>query len=161
MWLGFAAAYLPATGRDRPLSYLKLRHNAARGLVVGLVVGLAFAAKDLVRVLLLEGRFPEFAGLTPVSFLSPFVEEMVFRGLVLQRAEEYMGFWAANTLSAGLFVTVHLPGWIFADVALPGILSSAAFVFLLALVLGYLLKRTGSLWACVVCHTLSNWEATF
>ena len=41
VWLGFAAAYLRATGRDRPLSYLKLRHNAARGLVVGLVVGLA------------------------------------------------------------------------------------------------------------------------
>jgi membrane protease YdiL (CAAX protease family) len=76
--------------------------------------------------------------------LSPFVEEVVFRGLVLQRAGEYMGFWKANALSAGLFVGVHVPGWIFSRGPLPGIVSSAAFVLVLALVLGYLPKRTGA-----------------
>ena len=116
--------------------------------------------KDLVRVTLLEGRAPDFAGLSPVTFSSPFVEEVVFRGLALQRAGEYMGYWKANALSAGLFVGVHVPGWIFSRVPLPGIVSSAAFVLVLALVLGYLLKRTGSLWACVVCNAMSNWGAT-
>lgn len=55
VWLGFAGAYLRATGRDRPLSYLKLRHNAPKGLAVGFLIGLAFVAQDLVRVALLEG----------------------------------------------------------------------------------------------------------
>ncbi len=161
VWLGFAFFYLRARGRDRPLSYLKLRHNAARGLVLGFLVGLAFVAKDLVRVLLLEARGPDLGDLGPVSFLSPFIEEVVFRGLVLQRAEEYTGFWRANALSAVLFALVHLPGWTFAGVSLAGTLSWAAFVFGLALVLGYLLKKTRSLWACVVCHAMSNWGATY
>jgi uncharacterized protein len=158
VWLGFAGAYLRAT--SRPLSYLKLWHNAPKGLTVGSLIGLAFVAKDLVRATLLGGLAPDFAGLRPLTFLSAFVEEVVFRGLVLQRAGEYMGFWKANALSAGLFVGVHVPGWIFSGVPLPGIVSSAAFVLVLALVLGYLLKRTGSLWACVVCHAMSNWGAT-
>jgi uncharacterized protein len=158
VWLGFAGAYLRAT--SRPLSYLKLWHNAPKGLTVGSLIGLAFVAKDLVRATLLGGLAPDFAGLRPLTFLSAFVEEVVFRGLVLQRAGEYMGFWKANALSAGLFVGVHVRGWIFSGVPLPGIVSSAAFVLVLALVLGYLLKRTGSLWACVVCHAMSNWGAT-
>lgn len=95
-----------------------------------------------------------------MTFLSPLVEEVVFRGIVLQRAGEYVGFWKANALSAGLFAAIHVPGWTFSDVALTSMVSSAAFVFLLALVLGYLLKRTGSLWACVVTHAMSNWGAT-
>ena len=161
VWLGFAFAYMRTTGRDRPLAYLKLKVNVTKGLTVGILVGLAFVAKDLARVLLLEGRAPDLAGLPPLSFLSPFVEEVVFRGLVLQRAGEYAGFWKANALSSALFVAVHLPGWTFAGLPLAGILSSAAFVFLLSLLLGYLLRKTGSLWACVVCHTMSNWGATF
>jgi uncharacterized protein len=161
VWLGFAFAYLRATGRDRPLAYLKLKGNVTRGFAVGILAGLAFVAKDLARVLLLEGRAPDLAGLTPSSFLSPFVEEVVFRGLVLQRAGEYTGFWKANALSSALFVAVHLPGWTFAGTSLAGILSSATFVFLLSLLLGYLLRKTGSLWASVVCHTMSNWGATF
>ncbi len=140
MWLGFAGSYLWAT--CRPLSYLKLWHNAPKGLTVGFLIGLAFVGKDLVRVTLLEGRALDFAGLRPVTFLRPFVEEVVFSGLVLQRAGEYMGYWKANALSAGLFVGVHVPGWIFSGVPLPGIVSSAAFVLVLALVLGCLLKRT-------------------
>ena len=162
MWLGFSAAYMWATGRRAPVSYLRLRHNLARGLVMGMLVGSAFLAKDLVRVLLLEDRSPDLSGISAVSFLSPFVEEVVFRGLVLQRAEQYTGFWTANALSAGLFVAVHLPGWTFAgSPSAGGLLSSAAYVFVLALVLGYLLKKTGSLWACVVTHTMSNWGASF
>lgn len=109
VWLGFAGAYLWAT--SRLLSSLKLWPNAPKGLAVGSLIGLAFVAKDLVRVTLLEGRAPDFAALSPLTFLSPFVEEVVFRGLVLQRAGEYMGFWKANPLSAGLFVGVHVPGW--------------------------------------------------
>ena len=83
-------------------------------------------------------------------------------GLVLQRVEHYTAFYTANALSSGLFVTVHLPGWTFAgSPSAGGLLSSAAYVFVVALMLGYLLKKTGSLWACVVTHTMSNWGASF
>ena len=60
--------------------------------------------------MLLKSRPPDLDGLTPASFVSPFAEEVEFGGLVLRRAEEYTGFWKANTLSAALFVAVHLPG---------------------------------------------------
>ncbi len=162
VWLGFAAVYLRVTDRKDPLSYLKLRHNVARGLVVGALVGSAFLVKDFARVWLVDGRAPELGGLSPASFLSPFAEEVVFRGLVLQQAAQYTSFWKANALSAVLFVAIHLPGWIFEGLpSIAGLLSSAAFIFGLALLLGYLLKKTRSLWACVVTHASSNWGATF
>lgn len=132
VWLGFAAAYLRATIRDRPIAYLNLRSNVPKGLAVGGLVGLALVAKDLARVLLLGGRAPDLAGLTPARFLSPFVEEVVFRGLILRRAQEYTGFWRANALSSILFVAIHLPGWTFAGaVSASRLLSSSAFIVLL------------------------------
>lgn len=162
VWIGFAAAYLRATRRERPLAYLELRGNVPRGLAAGGLIGLALVAKDLARVELLEGRVPELGGLTPASFLSPFVEEVVFRGLILRRAREYTGLWRANALTSVLFVSIHLPGWIFAGADSPsGLLASSAFIFLLSVLIGYLLERTGSLWACVVCHAMSNWGTTF
>ncbi len=109
VWLGFAASYLLTTGQNAPLSYLKLRRHAARGLVVGAIVGSALFATGLARVWL-GGRAPDLDGVTVLSFLSPLVEEVVFRGLVLQRAARHTSFWKANALSAALFVAVHLPG---------------------------------------------------
>ena len=43
---------------------------------------------------------------------------------------------SAPVHTPALFVAVHLPGWAFAGTSLIGILSSAAFVLLLSLLLG-------------------------
>jgi membrane protease YdiL (CAAX protease family) len=57
---------------------------------------------------------------------------------------------------------VHLPGWTFAGLPSVGdLISSVAYVFVFGLVLGYLLKRTESMWARVVCHAMSNWGVSF
>jgi hypothetical protein len=53
-WLGFAAAYLRATSAGNFMAYLRLSRNVRKGLVVGLLVGLAFVVKDVGRVLLLD-----------------------------------------------------------------------------------------------------------
>jgi hypothetical protein len=51
---GFAAAYLRATCAGNFMAYLRLSRNVRKGLVVGLLVGLAFVVKDVGRVLLLD-----------------------------------------------------------------------------------------------------------
>ena len=162
VWLGFALVYLKSIGCDDLLSCLKLKPYVARGLVIGALVGSGFLVKDLVRVWLFEQRTPDLDGLAVGFFVAPFVEEVVFRGCVLQRATRYTGFWRANLLSSALFLAIHLPGWGFAGFPAAGaLLSALAFVFALSLLLGYLLKRTQSLWSCVVVHTASNYGATF
>ncbi len=162
VWLGFAFVYLKNIGCNDLLSCLKLKPHVARGLAIGALVGSAFLAKDLVRVWLFEQRTPDLDGSVIGFFVAPFVEEVVFRGCVLQRATRYTGFWRANLLSSALFLAIHLPGWGFAGFPAAGdLLSASAFVFALSLLLGYLLKRTQSLWSCVVVHAASNYGATF
>jgi hypothetical protein len=85
VWLGFATAYIWATGRRDQVSYLRPRHNVARGLAGGALAGSAFLTKDLMRVLLLGDRTPDLGSISPVGFLSPFVEEVVIRGSSFNR----------------------------------------------------------------------------
>jgi hypothetical protein len=101
VWLGFATAYIWATGRRDQVSYLRPRHNVARGLAGGALAGSAFLTKDLVRVLLLGDRIPDLGSISPVGFLSPFLEEVVIKGIVLRQAARYMEFWKATSSRRG------------------------------------------------------------
>jgi uncharacterized protein len=86
------------------------------------------------------------------------IEEVAFRGYLLQRLSGRAGFWGASAISAALFAAIHLPGWLLVgglavDV---GLLRPLGEIFALGLALGYLLRRTGSLWASIVLHAAHN-----
>lgn len=79
-----------------------------------------------------------------VGILSSFGEELVFRGLIYQRAKTYFGTGWAIGISAALF----------------GIYHGNAIQFLYAVVLGIffavLMEHTGSFWAPVTAHIATN-----
>ena len=71
---------------------------------------------------------------------APVTEELIFRGLSLKILEMEFPFWAANILQAFYFGTMH------------GNMVQGIYAFLSGMVLGYLVKRKGTLAAGILCH---------
>lgn len=87
-----------------------------------------------------------------VIFCAPIIEEFTFRG-ALQMSLCRVGLprWWAIIATGSLFAAVHIP------VLVPGAMASGlAILFLLALVLGWLMQRTGRIIAPIVGHALFN-----
>ena len=85
-----------------------------------------------------------FTFLLYLSILTPVVEEVVFRGFVLDLASEKYGDWFSIFISAFLFAIVHVEG------------VTVANAFIAGLIFGHLRIRTGSLWPPIILHFLWN-----
>ncbi len=113
----------------------------------GMTGGAAFA------VLLLTG-----------NVINGFMEEGLFRGIMLPHFLQSMRFRDANLLQAALFSAWHLvwpiKAWLSGDVSAGGAVAQAGLLlsgaFIAGLVFGYLFWRTGSLWAPMTAHFLNN-----
>ena len=86
-----------------------------------------------------------------VVLLSPLVEEVIFRGIILNSMRRF-GDSFALLVSALLFALFH------------GNLIQAPNAFLMGLVIGYFVLCTGSLWTGIVIHMINNslillWQA--
>lgn len=103
-----------------------------------------------------------FTALSAVA-TAPFCEELLFRGFFLQRLAQRYSFWTANTLAAVAFVLIHFPGWILissgglgSSSLLPTRFLTILDILVLGLLSGWLLQRSGTLWACVAIHAVNN-----
>ena len=83
---------------------------------------------------------PTFWSLLYTVLLAPVTEELLFRGLTLRILDGSFSFWAANVFQAFYFGVIH------------GNLVQGGYAFLAGLILGYLVKRKGTLAAGVLCH---------
>jgi membrane protease YdiL (CAAX protease family) len=75
-----------------------------------------------------------------VALGAPIIEELVYRGLILQALQSRLNDWLALIISAAWFALIHLQ-----PVELPGL-------FAFALVLGICFQRTGRLGMSVMAH---------
>ena len=85
-----------------------------------------------------------FTLLLYVSILTPIVEEVVFRGFVLDVASERYGDWMSIFISAFLFAIIHVEA------------VSVLNAFMGGLIYGYVRIRTGSLWPPILLHFAWN-----
>lgn len=81
-----------------------------------------------------------------------FVEEFIFRGVMQRAAAEAFGGWGIVYVSL-LFAVLHI-GWI--ETASPLSWLDIAFVFVIALFFGWVVKKTGSLLGVTLSHGLTN-----
>lgn len=81
-----------------------------------------------------------------VAVLPAFLEEMVFRGYVLQALRPYGGM-TAIVCSSLLFSLMH------------GNILQIPFAFLVGMVLGFLVVQTNNIWIAVTLHFLNNFMA--
>ena len=155
IWVAPVLVYLRRVDRVEPLDYLRLRGNVGRGVTIGLVV-------TALNVLGTIARFglphPSLDRITWNSILGTsvavgFIEEIPYRGFMLQKIERRAGFWAANLVTSLLFVAIHLPGWI----ALHQLsVDRAATIFVFAVIMAAIFKYSGSLWAPIVAHSAND-----
>jgi uncharacterized protein len=81
-----------------------------------------------------------------VLLVAPIIEEMLFRGIILDGLIRYYKVATAVLASSILFALVHLP---------VGVIV-ALNIFLLALFLAWVRLESGSLLLCVICHATFN-----
>lgn len=113
------------------------------------LVGLTFAAPALAERLLtqpdlggpLVGHVPRAASFALLVLVGPFVEEVLFRGLMFHRVAARFGVRRAAVATSLAFAVLHLNPF--------GILA-------FGLMLNVLYLRTRSLWTCIVAHALNN-----
>lgn len=151
---------------EKPISFLKLDKNIRSGILWGIAASIVYAMLVLARILLANGDInpkpvPLEAWFTALT-VATLIEEIAFRGFLLQAFDRFMNFWIANLLTAILFVAIHFPGWIIIGKAplLPDKMMAMAEILFLGLLLGFLFKRAQSLWACVILHATNNLLST-
>lgn len=142
--------------------------------------------RDMKRILLWGGGFGALAALSIVlnrtfthmplfSFywnasvltalvIGPIVEEITFRGVLLDAFQTRMKFWLANLITGFLFLLVHFPGWYFQGVLTDHITRLAGgglTILLLGLVFGFVAKKSRSVSGSILTHMINNFFSTF
>jgi uncharacterized protein len=165
LWVGPAAVFAWWIRRESPIRAMRLGLPTlsavplAAAITAVYLAGVAFdvARKHGTTLAQLGGALAErglanFAGGLP----SAFAEEALFRGLVLTELAECWGFWPANAVSGVIFVSMHWPHRIWRDGFGPGVFADAPALFAIALALGFVAWRTGSIWPAVLFHAANN-----
>jgi len=76
-----------------------------------------------------------------------FMEELLFRGILLERVEALTGKWLSLLATALVFALAHVQVNYTAQVA-----GFVAFVFVLGLLWGLLMQKSKSIWGSVLFH---------
>jgi uncharacterized protein len=152
--------------RLRPFEYLKLSTPInTRGLLLSLVVVAVWLALVIIGESIISGkslgvmlsqRSADWLSILVGVAVSPISEEILFRGFFLNRLNESLSFWAANAISALLFMAVHMPYWVSRNGFSPEIIKNLVNVFLLGCLFGWLMKKTNSLWTAIGAHIANN-----
>jgi membrane protease YdiL (CAAX protease family) len=139
--------------------YLLMRQNVWRGLITGLAAGIVivvivFVQSQPIKTL----QFPTtFSSWFNFILGSPFAEEVLYRGVVLQYFGRRFGQVRGIVISALAFVLLHLPAWILLDrMSLSGVLSAGAQIFIYGVFFAVLFLRSKSFWTPFTAHFLNN-----
>jgi membrane protease YdiL (CAAX protease family) len=171
LWVVPAVVYLRAVDHQPALAYLKLTTPIdKRGLGYAVVLSALYFAATI----LFETRFGgktlndlyaaslvEWLTVTAFVFFSPISEEILFRGFVLHQFADRLRFWAANLITATLFTLIHWPFWIWHNGFHFSTVQNSVGILLMAILLGYIVRLTNSLWPAVVVHIVNNLLAHF
>ena len=151
--------------KENVLSYLQMKRNVKAGLKAGLIFGILVTFYHIARILLFQkGLNPSFDLYAMIStvILIGFTEEIVFRGFILMELWKMTKFWAANLISSVLFLLIHFPKWYKEGSLLHAeAIGSFVFVICFGLLQGYVLKRTKSIWPCMIIHSVNNFMTMF
>jgi len=166
LWVVPVFVYLAVVDRVAPLRFLYLTTPVdRRRLLAGGALAALYLACGLALTVGLAGG-PQHIAVDLASWrwydlllglpIAPLAEEILFRGFVLRKLQGFARFWPANLATAGLFVAIHWPYWLYSQGWNTGLLATSVGIFGLALLLGYLVRKTNSLWPSIVTHMVNN-----
>ena len=159
--LGLAWLIVTRAGKRPFLRSLGWEWGSGLGLwrSVGLAVGLLGVAYAILAVagkpetaldkILESSRATALATAFLATFTAPFVEEVVYRGVLYSGLRKHLGAALAGVVVVVLFALVHVPQY------LPSY-GTIAVILLLSAVLTFIRARTGQLLPCFVVHLVFN-----
>jgi membrane protease YdiL (CAAX protease family) len=83
-----------------------------------------------------------------VAIIGPIAEELIFRGVILNRALSWMPRWSAVVLSSALFGVIHMN------------IPQGVFAFCIGMICGWSYVRFRSLWVPIAAHISINLTST-
>jgi membrane protease YdiL (CAAX protease family) len=171
LWVLPAAAFVYWLDGENPLEKMKVNTPVNQNnLVLVLVVSTIYFTFVFLLEYILSGRTllplvqaPLLNILIALIGASPsaVIEELFFRGFVLSKMELRFSFWKANVIQAFLFTAIHWPNWLWVKGFHIQEVVTSLGVFILALLLGWVLKKSNSVWPPVVIHIVNNLLAVF
>jgi membrane protease YdiL (CAAX protease family) len=158
VWVLPVFLYLVYIDRVNPIVYLRLKQNWKRGVFLGIVLSVLNLLGTMIRF---GWPRPSLQSLTwnsviGTSIMIGVIEEIPYRGFMLQKLCERYGFWIAATISSILFLAIHLPGWISLHLLKA---SGAVSVFVFGFVMAIVFRYGKSLWAPVITHSTNDFIA--
>ncbi|EDK32797.1 CPBP family intramembrane glutamic endopeptidase [Clostridium kluyveri] len=133
-----------------PISFLKLNSNIMKGISFGLLLGIAFLVINIVKTKNFNIH------ITYSDFINTFlvvgiIEEIAFRGYIMQKFKLYVGFIGSNIITSLMFAMIHIPISINNHNIDPLYFVQ---VGILSLIFGYFFEETDSLICPIVIHSL-------
>ncbi|MBX7258018.1 MAG: CPBP family intramembrane metalloprotease [Candidatus Hydrogenedentes bacterium] len=139
-----------------PMGRRALESVAIAGVFFAVLVTVAITLEHKVTIFQKDvplGRWPMiFFGM----WAAPVIEEIFFRGFVYRRLREVFRFQTANGINALLFVSIHIPGWLYLQGLNTGMAANAVGVLIIGWVLGLLMERAQSVWPPILAHFFNN-----
>lgn len=171
LWVLPVFAYLKYVDGRNPFSYLKISTVPQQSEMIFSVIAIILYFAGLIIIAkifngkslrsLFNSPLSEIAITFLLVFFSPIWEEIMYRGFILQKLKELIGFWKGNLLTSLLFVLVHWPYWIWTKGFHLDMLNVSARIFILSCFLGFLVKKSNSLWPSVSAHIINNFLAKY
>ncbi|WP_231962192.1 CPBP family intramembrane glutamic endopeptidase [Symmachiella dynata] len=152
-----ALAYVHFVVKDRE-DFWAFRHNWRQGLLVGTVLSSLFfvmiVAQNSGQIFSLPVGFAVWFNFIIVS---PLVEEMMFRRVILEHLKSVTSTSRAILLESLLFSLLHLPWW-FLSGEPQGVALGSALVslFVYGVVFSVAVHYTKSIWAALLPHWINN-----
>ncbi len=155
IWILPVFVYARYVNGVNPLTYLKLASFSKRAILITLAVVLLDLLSSLLRYGMPDLSHANITWNTVLgsSLAVGLVEEIPFRGLLLQDLQERYGSWIGIIVSSLLFLLIHFPGWLL--LGLPG-LYTIVFVFVFGCIMSLLFKYTQSLWSPIIAHSFND-----
>jgi membrane protease YdiL (CAAX protease family) len=155
VWIVPVFLYLRYVDGVDALRYLKLTDHVRRGLIVAVVLTLVNFLGTALRFGLPHPTMERVTwnSVLGTSLLVGFIEEIPYRGFILQKLNERVDFWLTNLITSLLFLAIHLPGW----TALHMLRADTALtVFVFGFVMAIAFRYSRSLWAPILTHSAND-----
>lgn len=92
-----------------------------------------------------------------LNFVSlPIIEELTFRGFVLEKLSSTHNLHVAIIMQAFFFMLMHIPGWLVFRGFSTMMLRDLVGVFILGIIFGYIAKKSNSILPAAAVHAINN-----
>ena len=165
LWVLPAAAFARVLRQAAPAKYLGLSVWPGRtGWLICLTVTGAFLLIVSFAEVAAGGKSFSMAGVSALPpglwilqvALTPLLEELLFRGLILKELLALLPTYRAIALNALLFAGAHAPYWLSHRGMTLAVLQDLGGVFAFSVVACWVFARTKSIWPPTVAHIANN-----